>query len=196
MKTKAVFVPERSPSEVLRAVCRMFLVLGAVAVLAFLCPLLAYGQNIHLQAVRVPNRLSHWPQSGFVDMVPPVRLPTNSSRSEKIMVWLRIPKGKKISVHWLADQKRYTLRFPPGTVTDRIDGTKKGSDAKLVIHDVRGAKIDSKGRTWWHVYEAAPGKSKKWLWGFKWLRSDDRGDMRAADSLIKLYFPGRRPKPR
>ncbi|MGH8273437.1 MAG: hypothetical protein ACRES9_04140 [Gammaproteobacteria bacterium] len=161
--------------------------------LAFLCPLTVYGQGIHLHAVRIPNRIGYWAQHGFVDMVPPVRLPTDKTTNEKIMVWLRIPAGKKITVQWLADQKRYTLKFPPGTVTDRIDSGENQKQAMFVVNgiaDVRGARIDADGRTWWHVYEPVPGESSKWLRGYAWLRIGPKGDNRAADSLIKLYYPG------
>lgn len=177
-------------SDTPRVVCRVFGVSGVAAVLVFLYVPTAFGQGIHLQAVRVPNQLSHWSKSGFVEMVPPLRLPTNKSHTERIMVWLRIPAGETVAVKWLPDQKRYTLQFPPGTVADRIDGTETGQDGKFKIDDVRGAKIGARGKIWWHVYRPVPGESSKWLRGYKWLRTNDWGDMLAADSLVRRYFPG------
>ncbi|MGB9429168.1 MAG: hypothetical protein WCC11_04725 [Gammaproteobacteria bacterium] len=41
-----------------------------------------------------------------------------------------------------------------------------------------------------HVYEPVPGESSKWLRGYAWLRTGPTGDNLAADSLIKLYYPG------
>lgn len=165
----------------------------AVLLLMFLCCTAAFGQNIDLHAVRIPNRLSYWPQHGFVQMVPPVKLPTTKSIHEYIMVWLRIPTGEKITVGWLPKQKRYTLKFPPGTVADRIDGGENQKQAMFTVNgisDVRGARIGAKGRTWWHVYEPVPGESSNWLKGFEWLRTSAHEDDLAADSFIKLYYPG------
>lgn len=165
----------------------------AALLLMFLCCTAASGQSIHLHAVRIPNQLSYWPQHGFVDMVPPVRLPTDKSIHEYIMVWLHIPAGEKISVRWLPNQKRYTLKFPPGTVADRVDGGDDQKQAMFTVNgisDVRGARIDAEGRTWWHVYEPVPGESSNWLNGFEWLRTNAHGDNLAADRLINLYYPG------
>ncbi len=149
--------------------------------------------DIHLHAVKWPNRIGYWRQSGFVEMVPPVRLPMDKNTDEYIRVWLRIPAGGKISVKWLPGQNRYTLEFPPGTVADRIDGGHDQKQAMFTVDgiaDVRGATIAADGRTWWHVYEPVPGESSKWLHGFAWLRTGPVGDDLAADSLIKLYYPG------
>ncbi len=170
-----------------------FLTLTALILLAFVCPLTVQGQDIQLHAVRWPNRISYWQQSGFVEMVPPVWLPTDLSIHEYVRVWLHIPAGEKLSVQWLPDQKRYTLKFPPGTVADRIDGGENQKQAMFTVNgiaDVRGAKIAADGKTWWHVYEPVPGESSKWLRGYAWLRTGPVGDNLAADSLIKLYYPG------
>lgn len=191
-KTAAVDKPSSNIRRVLDGWVRI-ITAGTASLLLLVFCMPAYGQDIQLHAVRIPNSLRYWPQHGFVDMVPPVRLPTDKTIDEKIMVWLRIPTGKKITVLWLADQRRYTLKFPPGTVTDRIDSGQNAKQAMFVvngIHDVRGARIDADGRTWWHVYEPVPGESSKWLKGFAWLRAGSKGDNIAADSLIKLYYPG------
>jgi hypothetical protein len=162
-------------------------------VMILMCPLAVYGQDIQLRAARWPNRISYWPQSGFVNMEPPVRLPTDKSIHEYVMVWLRIPAGKSVGVQWLPDQKRYTLNFPAGTVADRIDGGANQEQAMFTVNgiaDVRGATIAADGKTWWHVYEPVPGKSSKWLEGYSWLRGAPAGDDLAADTLLRLYYPG------
>lgn len=190
-----VNVTNRSSTDVRRIAGNRMraLMTNIVLLLMFLWGTAAFGQNIHLHAVHIPNQVSYWPQHGFVEMVPPVRLPTDKSIHEYIMVWLRIPAGEKISTQWLPDQKRYTLKFPPGTVADRVDGGEHQKEAMFTVNgiaDVRGARIDANGRTWWHVYEPVPGQSPNWLKGFEWLRTDKHNDNVAADSLIKLYYPG------
>ncbi|MGH8320225.1 MAG: hypothetical protein ACREUL_20030 [Steroidobacteraceae bacterium] len=151
------------------------------------------AENIQIHSVQIPNELDYWRNAGFVDMVGPAQLPTDKATGDHIAVWLRIPRGKKITVQWLPDQKRYTVKFPPRTVADRVESAKNEHDAMLVIHgisDVRGARIGADGEIWFHDYEPIPGEPIKWLKGYEWLRTDPAGDSLAADSLIKLFYPG------
>ncbi len=150
------------------------------------------ANDIQIHPVRIPNEREYWHNAGFVDMVGPVRLPIDRSVGEHIAVWLRIPKNGKIMVRWLANQKRYTIKFPPGTVADRVDSSKDEHDVMQVIHgiaDVRGARIGANGETWFHDYEPVPGEPTKWLKGYEWLRKGPVGDNLAADKLIKLFYP-------
>lgn len=161
--------------------------------LLFLGSLAVHGQDIELRPVRIPNDLSYWRQSGFVEMVPPVRLPTDKSNNDVITVWVRIPDGRNVTVTWLQDQDRYTLKFPPGSVADRIETMRGEKKAMLVIdgiEDVRGATIDRDGNTRFHVYEPIPGRGSDALEGYEWRRRDAQGDDLAATSLIKLFYPG------
>jgi hypothetical protein len=169
-----------------------FLTLTALTLLACVCPVTVQAQDNQLHAVRWPNRISYWQQSGFVEMVPPLRLPTDKSTDDTIQVWLRIPDDGKVKVQWLPDQQRYTLKFPNGTVADRVESVHNEHDAMQVVNgidDVRGARIGADGRMWFHVYEPVPGQAKRWLQGYAWLRSSSQGDALAGDSLIKLYYP-------
>lgn len=149
--------------------------------------------DMYIHPAQIPNEPNYWRDAGFVEMVGPVRLPTDKTIGEHIAVWLRIPKGGKIAVHRLPGQTRYTMKFPPGTVADRVDSSENEHDAMQVIHgvaDVRGARIGADGETWFHDYEPVPGEPIKWLRGYEWLRTDPGGDNLAADSLIKLFYPG------
>jgi hypothetical protein len=151
------------------------------------------AEDIQIHPVQLPNDPNYWRNAGFVDMVGPVRLPTDQATGDQIAVWLRIPRQEWISVQWLDRQKRYTIKFPPGTVADRVESAKNEHDAMLVIHgvsDVRGARIGADGKTWFHDYEPVPGEPIKWLSGYEWLRSDPVVDNLAADKLLKLFYPG------
>ncbi|MBY0495330.1 MAG: MBL fold metallo-hydrolase [Cyanobacteria bacterium] len=166
--------------------------------LPWLCPVLlaavlpAHGQDIRLKAVEIPNDESFWRRSGFVEMVPPVRLPSDTSNDNLIKVWLRIPDGGKITLDWLADQKRHALRFPAGTIADRVETMRNQRKALQTINgieDVRGGTIDADGGTLFHVYQPVAGRSPDLLSGFEWRRIDNASDDRAADSLIALFYP-------
>lgn len=151
------------------------------------------AKDVQIHLVQIPNQPNYWRKAGFVDMVGPVRLPTDKTIGEHIAVWLRIPKDGKITLQWLPGQARYTMKFPPGTVADRVDSSQNERDAMHVIHgvaDVRGARIGAHGETWFHDYEPVPGEPIEWLRGYEWLRADPGGDDLAADSLIRLFYPG------
>lgn len=151
------------------------------------------AEGIRIHPVQVPNELDYWRKSGFVEMVGPARLPTVKATGDHIAVWLRIPREGKVAVEWLARQKHYTIKFPLGTVADRVESAKNEHDAMQVIHgiaDVRGARIGAGGETWFHDYEPVPGEPIKWLKGYEWLRADPVVDNLAADRLMKLFYPG------
>lgn len=167
--------------------------IGLAMLLAGLAMPALGAQSLMIHPVKLPNRQSHWPDAGFVDMVGPMRLPTDKSIKEHIAVWVRVPKSGIIRVTWLPQQKRYTLLFPPGTVADRIDSGHDAKQAMMTVNgisDVRGARIGPDGHTWFHDYEPVPGTSGRWLEGYEWRRAGPAEDDLAADRLIKLFYPG------
>lgn len=167
--------------------------MGLTMLLASLAMPALGAPDLRIHPVQLPNRLSYWPDAGFVDMVGPMRLPTDKSIKDHIAVWVRVPKDGIIKVTWLPDQKRYTLLFPPGTVADRVESERNAKQAMLTVNgisDVRGARIGADGRTWFHDYEPVPGESGRWLKGYEWLRAGPVEDNLAADRLIKLFYPG------
>jgi hypothetical protein len=96
----------------------------------------AHAQDSQPKAVDIPNDESYWRRAGFVEMVPPVRLPTDTRNDNLIKVWLRIPDGGKITLEWLADQQRNTLKFPPGTVADRVETMRNQRKALQTIDGI------------------------------------------------------------
>src|SRR5262245_62041424 len=135
--------------------------------LAILLSVGVYAQD-SARPVDIPNDESYWRNAGFVEMVPPLRLPTDKRNDNLIKVWLRIPDEGRITLEWLADQKRNTLRFPPGTTADRVETMRNEKKALQVINgieDVRGATIDASGASLFHVYQPVAGTSKDRLRG-------------------------------
>jgi hypothetical protein len=138
--------------------------------------------------IKMPNQADFWKKSGFQKIVGPLHLPTNTSQTTLIQVWLKVPQNGKISVEKINDSRnfRYTLIYPPGTVADRVEFM-TGSNSNLIIRDVRGARIDEKGNTVFHVYRLVPKFSTDWLIGYEWLRKDDLIDVRAGEALVKIF---------
>ena len=77
------------------------------------------GERDVVQRIRIAEPDGHWAREGFVEMVPPVRLPSSSAEAEDVAIWLRIPQGGRIETRWDERRGDWVLVFPPGTVADR-----------------------------------------------------------------------------
>ncbi|MFL5815706.1 MAG: hypothetical protein ACJ763_19205 [Bdellovibrionia bacterium] len=135
----------------------------------------------------MPNQRDYWKNSGFVEMVAPLRLPSNRQGTDIIQVWLKLPENRKITAYRINDSRedRYTLVYPPGTIADRVE-----FDSPIYgVGDVRGARIDENGSAVFHVFEPAPGVDYHQLAGYEWARKDDVADVAAGEALVALFYP-------
>lgn len=119
---------------------------------------------------------THWAQGGFVEMVPPVHLPSNHRDWDQVKIWLRIPAGARLAVTSAG------LEWPPGTEADRVEY--RGSrDAPRVV-DVRGSSVDAEGRRWDHVYRPTSQVLGAPLLGVRWRADDTGAHAEAIDWLM------------
>jgi hypothetical protein len=129
-----------------------------------------------------------WAKQGFVEMVPPVRLPSDGTARDEIEVWLRVPEGARIRGKKLPDG-RATIEFPPGTIADRVESwgyarSDDGAGWKYSVTDVRGTRIDAKtGQEMFHVFVPTGPEPLARLVGWEWPRGD-RLQERAATSFL------------
>lgn len=151
--------------------------------LSFLLLFLSQWTFASSNLVRVPNDLNYWKNSGFHEMVPLLKLPSDRTGSDLIRVWVKLPENGKLTVKWIGEQNRYSLEYPAGTIADRVESFRQD------ISDVRGASIDSNGNTVFHVYETAPNLDPNYIYGYEWQRVDDNADQMMAEQLIHLYYP-------
>lgn len=127
--------------------------------------------------VRAEIRQDHWKRHGFVEMVPPVRLPTTRSDDGDIHVWLKLPDGARVAT---ADTPQGpTLDFPPGTTADRVELIGD------VVSDVRGTTLLPDGEEF-HVYVPRAFDIASPLAGFSWRRGDTTSHALVTDELIAL----------
>lgn len=157
--------------------------LAALAALALALALVLWQRDARKQTpslhpavalLRIEQPDTHWHDEGFVEMVPPVRLPSDRGGSDRIEVWLKVGDGK-IGARRL-DDGRMTLSFPPGTIADRVE-----SMGAAVI-DVRGTTLLEDGELF-HVYVAedlAPGP----LLGWQWRRGDSDAEASSTAALL------------
>jgi hypothetical protein len=110
-----------------------------------------------------------WNKRGYVELVPPLLLPTSNDENDDIRVWIKLPEGGRISV----DKGR--LVYPAGTVVERVEQV-----AGRVV-DVRGTRFAADGERF-HVLRAVGAR----LEGFEWSRGDADAQMRATELLQGL----------
>lgn len=148
------------------------------------------AQNAGLIEVARAEIVDHdsWAKQGFVEMTPPVRLPSDGAGRDKIEVWLRVPEGGRITARKLADG-RATIAFPPGTIADRVESwgyaraEGDGGGWKYSVTDVRGTRLDVNGAEMFHVFVPVGPEPGARLVGWEWARSD-RLQQRAATQFL------------
>lgn len=128
-------------------------------------------------AVELAQPDEYFAHNGYVELVPPVRLPTDAEGRDHIRVWMRLPKRGVIDLDAAG-----RLRFPDETVVERVESF----DDRVV--DVRGTRFDDDGKEWFHVYRRAGDR----LVGVEWPRDDASAEKRARariDDLVQGSEP-------
>jgi hypothetical protein len=128
-------------------------------------------------AVDLPGADDYFANNGYVELVPPVRLPTDAEGRTRIRVWLKLPKRGAIDVDAAG-----RLRMPDETVAERVESI----DDHVV--DVRGTRFDDGGKEWFHVYRRVGDR----LVGVEWPRDDGDAGKRARariDELVRASEP-------
>ena len=131
--------------------------------------------------VTIDDPAGHWAREGFVELVPPVRLPSTSATLDDVAIWLRLPDDGVIATQ-VADDSRVLLEFPPGTVIDRVES--RGPADDRVVIDVRGTRIAADGAQWLHTYRRAGKGRDRSLFGYEWPRDDTKAHERATARLL------------
>ncbi|MFZ5471842.1 MAG: hypothetical protein ACOZIN_20625 [Myxococcota bacterium] len=135
--------------------------------------------------VDIDRPVTYWVDQGFMEMVPPIRLPSTRTEKDRITVWLRVPAGKVIEV----EEREWgpTLRYPPGTAADRVEwraySLPDGIQGWTVL-DVRGTRLDAQGREHFHVYLPNGPLPQAPLFGYEWPRGDASAERAATDLFV------------
>ncbi|MEM6992715.1 MAG: hypothetical protein AAF721_19530 [Myxococcota bacterium] len=131
-------------------------------------------------ALSIEDPRGYWAKEGFVQLVPPIHLPSSNHQRDEVEIWMRVDKGSTIEeLSPGKDGAPVGLRFPPGSVLDRVEyGEIRG---KRYVVDVRGTRTDDAGAQHFHVYR----RGKRGLFGFEWARQDEAAHARATEALIE-----------
>ncbi|MEM7293229.1 MAG: hypothetical protein AAF420_07535, partial [Pseudomonadota bacterium] len=138
----------------------------------------------------------YWRDAGFVELFPIVRPSVIAGKSSGTSIFLKVPKAGTISTSQVAGENRYTLKFPPGTIADRVSyRLYRKSDGEIggAVNDVRGTRWDSDGREYFHVYRPTGVAPDMPLVGYEWPRGD-RAAQRSATELLVDHIR-KTPKP-
>ena len=141
-------------------------------------------RNDRLPVVRISieDPVGHWQRDGFVEMVPPVRLPSSTADADDVAVWLRIPDSGVIETRWSEARADWVLVFPPGTEADRVE--QRGSGARRGVVDVRGTRLGDAGEEWMHTLRRTGPEPAAPLFGYEWPRSDPSAHAAATEKLL------------
>lgn len=155
----------------------VFAGLGAIAMGSYLA-----WPDDPVSRVTIDDPAEHWVREGFVEMVPPIRLPSSTAEADDVAVWLEIPEGGVIETRYSEARGEWVLVFPPGTVADRVE--QRGSGEQRGVVDVRGTRIDDEGREWFHTLRRSRPGANAPMFGYEWPRDDDEAHARATEELL------------
>lgn len=131
--------------------------------------------------LRLDEPMAHHVGEGYVQMVPPVHLPSSSPERDQVEIWVKLPEGPSIDVQ-IDAKGRPTLRFGPGTQADRVEFAGRGDMRRIV--DIRGTRIEPDGRQTFYVYRPTAPNPRAPLFGVQWARDDAAAHEAATERLV------------
>ncbi len=112
---------------------------------------------------------THFQSNGFVEMVPPLRLPVRDRRN-RVEVWLRLPGDAAIRT--VRSNGRLLLKLPAGSRAARVEKIGFGDDPKTWkyrVMDVRGTRFEPDGERFF-VARATENREESPIDGWIWRR--------------------------
>ena len=130
--------------------------------------------------LRIDDPAGHHLREGFVQLVPPVHLPSSSPEQDQVEIWVRLPEGARIELSE-DEAGRPTLEFPAGTLADRVEWYGAGEERRIV--DIRGTRLEAGGAQTFYVYRPTAPDPRAPLFGLEWSREDPAAQRAATDHL-------------
>jgi hypothetical protein len=130
---------------------------------------------------RIDDPAGHHLREGFVQLVPPVHLPSSSPQLDQVEIWVKLPEGAVIELD-LDEAGRPTLELPAGTLADRVEWLGHG-DARRIV-DIRGTRLEDDGAQTFYVYRPTAPDPRAPLFGLEWARGDAAVQRAATDYLV------------
>ncbi|GEM_PF-5665985 len=119
--------------------------------------------------IRIVRPHVFWRAQGFVELVPPIRLPTTHDERDVIRVLVRVPRSAVIELSGGRAGEPPTLAWPPGTRVDRVEFLRSPSDPNIMTAmDVRGMTVLNTGAHECHVLRPTSNRPNAELEGWSW----------------------------
>jgi hypothetical protein len=141
----------------------------------------------------VERAASYWEREGFVAIESPVRPPTSRDGSARIVVYLRLPEGGRLTTAPGSGGQPLVV-FPAGTTADRVEYFGARDDdappsPAWQVADVRGTTLAASGERF-HVLRPEAGGAGSLL-GLSWPRGDAAAQQAATLRLGELVASAR-----
>ncbi len=152
----------------------------------------------HVRELKISDSAHYWREQGFVEMVPPLRLPTRGPDGNRVSVWLKLPPGSVIHSRWSTSTDRQTISLPPGTDAVRVEEIRLATEEGVAwsVADARGTRFDRGGKERFYVLRAEASQPNAPLVGYEWQRGDASAESEAASLVSELVAKGVAPKRR
>ncbi len=147
------------------------------------------GRNEQVKTLELHATPSFWSENGYVEMVPPVRLPGRAAPELETSVWLRLPPGSHLSVVNAGNPARALLYYPEGTDAVRVEtwhGSAPNGGSSSFVADARGEHFEPRASPRVFVLKPSSASDHTALRGFSWAPSDHAAQQRASDLLAQL----------
>jgi hypothetical protein len=165
------------------ALALRLLCLGPVTASSVACQ--HHESKIELRELHVAESRGHFLREGFVEMVPPLRLPRRKPQ-QLAEVWLKLPSGAKLQTSLV--EGRPLLRLPAGTEAARVEKQQAGQadERDWRVADVRGTRFGSADAETFFVLRPVDTSAEPALSGWEWQRGLAREQREATRLLADL----------
>lgn len=128
-----------------------------------------------LTRIDIADPVRYWEDNGFVEMHAPIRPSVVAGKTAQTKIFLYVPADQLIQTQYHEQTRRYTLKFPPGSVADRVSFRLYKTNTDNIgqtIDDVRGTRWGRTGREYFHVYRPTGVAPDTPLLGYEWPRDN------------------------
>lgn len=143
-----------------------------------------YSQPKHeLEEMQIDRPAQYFRESGFIEMVPPLRLPLRTSRN-RVEVWLKIPQGSNLGLRFSG--ARPLLGLPPDSVAVRVEYLSESEPMQFFVADVRGTRFGADAEHFFvlkPIGDALPAPLHGWSW-----RRDSAAEQALADHKLTTFL--------
>ncbi len=162
---------------------RLRLALRALAAVSLVASL-SFAWRAHQRRVvslEIRATPEYWARAGFVEMVPPLRLPGRAALELETRVWLRLPEHSLLEVTRDSSSGRPLLHYPEGAEAVRVETARSARGTSVA--DARGIRFGAQGSQLLYVLRPHLHGEPTALRGYSWPRADGAAQIQAEQLM-------------